>query len=889
MLESTVAWGHDDSVQPPGHAVAAGAPELLERSSQLALLDALLSEVRNSASGRLVLIRGEAGIGKTALLRQFCDGLGEGTRVLWAACDPLFTPRPLGPLLDLARVAGGDLQARLEAGAKPHDVAGALMGELAGRRVTVVVLEDIHWADEATLDVVRLCATRLAALPALFIASYRDEQLHRTHPVRLVLGDLTGVAGGTRIELPALTREAVAVMAERSPLDADELYERTAGNPFYITEALAAAGEVVPPTVRDAVLARAARLSEDARTVLDAVAVVPQRAEVWLLEALAEGALVGLDECLSSGMLRAQAGGVEFRHELARLAIEQSLTPDRAVLLHRRALAALADPAFGAPELARLAHHAEAAGDGEAVLRFAPAAAEQAAAFGSPREAQNQYARALRFAGRTASEARAKLLEGFAEQCYLTDMREEAIGALDEALAIHEQRGDVLKQGTILRFRARMLGCMGRITEARSCAQRSAAVLAQAPAGSELIQARAAESVAWLGDDPAETIRWGTRAIELAEVEGDDEILASSLNNVGTCELILGREAGREKLERAIEVARSSDDGPEAGRGYINLVESLAVLQRWPDVDRFLDPGIAYCRERGLEAWEKTLLGTKAYAQLARGLWDEAAETAGRMLESAPSWDAAPRNTGLTVLALVRARRGDPGHESLLDTVLESARSAGDLMSLAPVAAARAEVAWLRGEPEAIETETRGAFALAKKIGARGHLGRLAAWRARAGLCDELTGTVIEPYRSELAGEWEQAAADWRERGCPYEAALALIESGALDAVRRGHDELLALGARAAAAIAARRLRERGERRVRRGPRARTLENPAGLTARELEVLLLVSEGLRNAQIADRLVLSERTVDHHVSAILGKLSVQTRGEAAAAAGRLGLT
>ncbi|HLJ04161.1 MAG TPA: AAA family ATPase [Solirubrobacteraceae bacterium] len=876
-------------MQPPGHAVAVGATELLERSSQLALLDAQLSEVRKRASGRLVLIRGEAGIGKTALLRQFCEGLGEGTRVLWAACDPLFTPRPLGPLLDLARVAGGDLMARLESGAKPHEVAGALMGELAGRRVAVLVLEDIHWADEATLDVVRLCATRLASVPALLVASYRDEQLHRTHPARLVLGDLTGVAGTARVELPALTRDAVAAMAERSPLDADELYERTAGNPFYVTEALAVASEVVPPTVRDAVLARAARLSEEARTVLDAVAVVPQRAEVWLLEALSEGALVGLDECLGSGMLRPQAGGVEFRHELARLAIEQSLAPDRAVVLHRRALAALSEPAFGAPDLARLAHHAEAAGDGDAVLRFAPAAAEQAEALGSPREARNQYARALRFAGGLEPEARAELLEGFAEQCYLTDMRHEALDALDEALTVHARRGDVLKEGDVWSFRSRMLACMGRIAEAQDSARKSAALFAQAPPGNELVQAQAAVSMALLDDDLPGAIRWGTRVIELAQAQGDADAQASALNSVGTCELLLARESGREKLERAIELARLTDNGTEVGRGYINIVEVLALLERWSDVEPYLGPGIAYCRERGLEAWEQTLLGTKTCLELARGQWEEAAETATRVLETSPGWDVGPRNAALIVLALVRARRGDPGYEPLLDQALDTARGAGDLQLLVPVAVARAEAAWLAGDLNAIEAATGDAFDRAQTSGCPGYLGRLASWRARGGLRDRLRGPVLEPHRSQVAGDWEQAAAHWRELDCPYEAALALIESGAVDALRRGHDELLALGARAAAAIAARRLRERGERRVRRGPRTRTLENPAGLTARELEVLMLLSEGLRNAQIADRLVLSERTIDHHVSAILGKLSVHTRGEAAAAAARLGLT
>src|SRR6202035_5079501 len=261
-----------------------------------------------------------------------------------------------------------------------------------------LIVEDVHLADEATLEVLRVLARRAGESGLLLVISYRSDQLHRDHPLRMVLGELSSGDGVTRLELGGLSRQAVGELAGSSCLDVDELFERTAGNPFFVTETLAAGTGDVPETVRDAVHARVARLSPSARALLDAVAVVPQRAEVWLLEALTDGALDALDECLGSGVVRAEADGVLFRHELARLAVEASLPPDRAVKLHRRALAALADPALGAPDYVRLAHHAEAAGNGPAVLRYAPAAGERAAERGSPREAQHHYWRALRFA-----------------------------------------------------------------------------------------------------------------------------------------------------------------------------------------------------------------------------------------------------------------------------------------------------------------------------------------------------------------------------------------------------------------------------------------------------------------------------------------------------------
>ena len=379
------------------HAETEGAT-LLERSEELSALAECLSSVVERSRGRLVLVGGEAGIGKTALVQRFCDGLGASVRILWAACDPLFTPRPLGPLLDLARATDGELRTEVEGGAEPHVVANALLRELEHPAPTVLVLEDVHWADEATLDVLRLVGRRAETVPALVTATYRDEQLARSHPLRIVLGELPTRGTITRLKLDGLSRGAVIALSQGSTLDADELYALTAGNPFFVTEALAAQTERVPPTVRDAVLARAARLTPPARSVLEAAAIVPRRVELWLLERLAQVPAGSLEECLSAGMLAADTDGVAFRHELARLAMEESLAPDRRRGLNRRAIAALGGSEHGAPDLARLAHHAEAGADTETVLRIAPAAAAQAVSVGAHREAANQYARALRFA-----------------------------------------------------------------------------------------------------------------------------------------------------------------------------------------------------------------------------------------------------------------------------------------------------------------------------------------------------------------------------------------------------------------------------------------------------------------------------------------------------------
>jgi len=513
-----------------------------------------------------------------------------------------------------------------------------------------------------------------------------------------------------------------------------------------------------------------------------------------------------LDECLTSGMLTHNRSGVSFRHELARLAVVESLAPNRLLELNRKALAALADPPAGRPDLERLAHHADAAGDGPAVLRFAPAAAERAAALGAHREAAAQYARALRFADTLPTGERAELLERRSYECYLTDQLNEALEALEDAIGCHRELGDARAEGDSLRKLANILWCPGHTAEADETARRSLTVLEQLPPGPELAMAFA--TLAQLRKDRGDfdgALTSATRALELAERLDDKETLIHALNTIGTTELLAGNPEGRETLERSLELAQRVDLPGHVGRAVVHLVQAGTQLRTYDLADRYLEQGIAYVDERGLDLWRFYLLAFRAKIELDRSHWSDAADSAALVMQKR-CISTMPRIIAMTVLGLVRARRGERGARPPLDDALALAEPTDELSRLAPVAAARGEVAWLAGDREGVREATEGAFRLAVRQGAAWPIGELACWRWRAGLDPEVPAGAAAPYSAQIAGDWARAAELWTEIGSPYEAALALADADDEDALRRALDQLQELGAGPAAAIVAERL-----------------------------------------------------------------------------------
>ena len=856
---------------------------LLERDVVLDDLSRLLLDA-TATGGRLVFLGGEAGSGKTSVVRELASRAGQAL-VLAGGCDPLGTPRPLSPLLDIAADPESGLSDLVGADAEPYDLFAGLLGRLKGTiRPTLLVIEDVHWADEATLDLLRYIGRRIDDTNALVVVTYRHDELGSDHPLRRVLGDLASSRRSVlRLMIEPLSLDAVRSLAAGSGVAAEQLHRVTGGNAFFVSEILAA-GDDLPDSVQDAVLARVTRLGAGARQVVEAVSIAPRSLEVRHLGPLIGSSAVETDAALTSGVLLGDGTALHFRHELARAAVELSISPPRRVDLHRRMVELLIDE--GSDDFARIAHHAVRTGDAALILEHSPTAARLAMRSGAVHEAVAFFSAAAGHADTLADGDRGALLYDLSQALLIIDRQQEALDAALAAAAAYRRTGDTARLSLALTNVGRGMWMVGDTTGARQAIADAVDVLDTGDDSESLAYAlyRAAHHE-MLARHHQPAIANVTRSLVIARRLGATGTEAMSLVTLGAIELVTGdADVGIAILEEVLDGDEGGDDTRTGLLALGMLGTGGGEIKRYRQATEWLERCIQGSRRRDEDytiAYATAWLARIAFEQ---GRWDEAVELAAEVTAADPETARISPITALGVLGRVRVRRGDPGAETALRASLEIAAHA-ELQHRWPALCGLAELCWLRNRSgEAVEI-LAGPYEEALATDSPWAQGEIGFWLWRnGGLGASRTGwpppLAAAPFAQHMAGDWEAAADTWRSIGCPYEEALALAD-GDGDGMLRALDLLIDLGARPVESMVRTRLREAGITHVPRGPHPSTRRHPAGLTPRQSEVLDHLEHGLSNRQIADRLFISRKTVEHHVSAILSKLGVATRGEAVA--------
>jgi len=881
---------------------------LVERDHQLATLVSYVDEAA-SGHGRLVFVSGEAGIGKSALVAALAEGAQDTARVAVAYCDGSATPSPLAPLRELlpalppevwpedevhAAAAGNSMWMTAQ-GASRQDLFGRVLGALrdppdpGDGRPFLIVVEDAHWADQATLDFLLFLARRIHTCRALVLVTYRDEGLDGAAGLRQLVGEAASATGSRRLAVPPLSRQAVATLVAADPRwrevvgrDVERLHQLTQGNAFYVTEVLSSGIDVIPEQGRDAILARVATLSPGAVQALEMVALVGTRAEVGLLEDLLSDGLPALDEALAHGLLVESGGVITFRHELARLVVEEHVAVGKRVHQHRRLHDALvnrgADPA-------RLAHHADLGDLSERAVEHATLAGLAASSLGAHREAVRQFQRALRHAQRLPrpglpEAGLADLYWSLGYELYMTGSTAEAAEAVVSAREIWERLESPVRVGDAWRCLSRLLWFEGHNADAHAAGRRALDVL-EGMGGAPTPQLAYAygnmTQLQMLSSDGASTREWGAKALETIEGLGDApariELRSHALTSLGTMEVVDGdAPRGIAMLEEGLDMARRSDLHEHAARAYLNLTSSALNQRRLDDARRHVTEGVEYCTERDLDFWTHGLLQLAADLCLLQGDLD-GTEVRARALLDQPSVPRTHQLEPMVLLAHVRGRRGEDTH-ALVERAVALSEEWGEMQVMAPVTALRCELAWLAGRDEEAAALALGAVEIVETADCRWNRGGVLRWLDPAGLA-AAHREVAPPFAAELAGDWREAAAMWAELGCPFDQGLALARGGDPDALVQAIGIFDGMKAYAASERCRVDLRSQG-RSVPRAPRQATRDHPKGLTGREAEISDLLAEGLTDAAIAERLCISRRTVEHHVSSILAKIGAGSR-------------
>ncbi|MCU1358914.1 MAG: transcriptional regulator, LuxR family, partial [Ilumatobacteraceae bacterium] len=660
---------------------------ILEREAELAVLAGLVDGT-GSSGGRVVLVRGEAGIGKSTLVNQLIDDSRDRAHTLLGTCDDLLTAQPFGSIWDIARVdpslvqplSNGDRRAVME----------TMLDLLSRKRPTIVVLEDTQWADEATLDLITFLGRRIRRANGLLMLTYRDGEVDVDHPLRQVIGELPP-QNLVRLSLSRLSAAAVSSMMTSQSFSIGAVLALTGGNPLFVTEVLASGTDAVPLSVSDAVLARASKVSRVGRRLLDLVSVVPGQVERSTIARVLQPTEAHLAECVRHGLLRVDGDSLSFPHELQRRAIESALSPSARRRLNRQVLDSLDESA----DPARFVHHATEAEDVGAIVTYAPLAARAAMAIESTTEAVAHFRALEPYLDRLSTAEQAAILDDWATQ---EDYRDnpESLHLFDRAIQLHRSAGDQHRLARTLTMASRVNRTHAHPAEALAYSNEAIALLE--PYGPSPELARALGHRAFLEfdyeDKDESVLPLVDRAMSIAATVDDDESMIRALSVKAQLIYSRGDMSGMALIEESLRRAERTGDHLGELAALSNMAGMFGDardLARATDFARRARDTAARYDNRSMEINAQAM-----YSEflLWHGDFDAAENAANDALGSSAHVDA----LAARVLGTIQARRGRNEARTAIFRMWSVVQPGEGRSVVDPAAAAMAEYLWLSAE-----------------------------------------------------------------------------------------------------------------------------------------------------------------------------------------------
>jgi len=856
--------------------------ELVERDNFLSIMQKTFDEVI-TGEGHCILISGEAGIGKTSLVRAFSKEKKEDCQIYLGACDALFTPRPLAPIYDIALQIKDD---RWDIDDRSMLFAGIFLELENQKKATLIIVEDIHWADEATFDFLKFFIRRITQLHCLLLITYRDNEIHLSHPLRTVLGQLPPDFF-TRLQLTPLSRGAVETMAAEKGYKGKDVYSISGGNPFYVNEILASYSTGIPDNIKDSILSVYNRQNEKTKQVWQILSVIPSGLEVKYLEKLEPYYSEAIHYSLETKILIMNGQLISFKHELYRRTIETSLSPIIRRDINKQMLDILLENNEQPKEMERIIHHAKNASENEIVVKYAPLAAREASSVGAHLEAAKLYLTAIEYYQEKDKNTLIDFYKAYAYECYLTNQVKEGIIHIGKAISLLELKNDLVSMSTCLHLLSWLWWFDGNGKKAVDAARKNIELVANQPSSNITAMAFAhLGRLKMLSDETDECLLWSEKAMAMAKELANEEILCYTLNSIGTmlAKNISMRKKGLELLQQSMDIAVKINHEEYIGHAYANLAANAVRMKDYVNAKKILKVAIQFLEERDIDLGTKYLLAYETRLALETGNWTQANSIVNSFINN-DDFPPIGKIGILIVAATLKMRRGEAGAVPHLLEAMDKALNTGEPQRIAPAMTAILEYEWITGQRVIEKPVLDDVINMIEQRGNIYENSAFAFWLFKARKQKLPLKEFYEGYITESNPMALKASALWKQLGCPYEQALTLFE-GSDDNKKEAIGIIQKLGADAIYEKMKLEMRSSGIKSIPRGIRKSTKSNPANLTEREIGVIQLLNDGLQNKEIAAKLFISPKTVDHHISSIFLKLDVNSRTKAVQEATRL---